>query len=51
MSTVGMNTVANMVGVMIASIENWMSVVQYVECILRLKKRDLEATEDVVTSL
>ena len=32
---------------MIASRENWTSVANYVERILRLKKRDLEAAEHV----
>ena len=39
--------VTNSVGVMITSRENWDPVVNYVERILRLKKRDIEAAEDV----
>ena len=50
MSIVGTITFANIVEIMIANTENWTSVVKYVECILRLKKRDLEATEHVTTS-
>ena len=42
-SIIGTITVANIVGVTIAIRENWASVVNYVERILRLKKRDLEA--------
>ena len=38
---------ANIVGVMIASRENWASVANYVQPILRLKKRDLEAAKHV----
>ena len=36
----------NIVGVMIVSTENWASVTNYVERILRLKKRDLEGVEN-----
>ena len=39
--------VTNIVGVMIPSRENWTSVANYVERILMLKKRDLEAAEHV----
>lgn len=46
-SIVGTITAANIVGVMIASSENWTSVVNYVERILRRKKRDLEAAEQI----
>ena len=49
-SIVGLITAANIVGVMTASSENWTSVVNYVERILRLKKRDLEAAERVSMS-
>ena len=38
MSIIGTITAANIVEVIIASIENWTSVVKYVECIQRLKK-------------
>ena len=38
-------TAANIVGVISTSMENWDSVANYVERILRLKKRDLEAAE------
>ena len=37
----------HIVGVMIASRKNWPSVANYVERILRLKKRDLEAVKHV----
>ena len=49
-STTGTITTANIVGVMIASRDNWASVANYVERILRLKNRDLEAVELVGTS-
>ena len=39
-SIIGTITAANIVGIMIASNENWASVANYVECILRQKKRD-----------
>ena len=42
-----MITIANFVGVVIANRENGVSVVNYVEQILRLKKRDLETAEHV----
>ena len=42
-------TGANIVGVMIARRENWASVVNYVERILRLNKRYLETAEHVGT--
>ena len=42
MSTIETSTAANIVGVMIASRENCSSVANYVERILRLKKRDLD---------
>ena len=38
---------ANIVGIMITSRENWASVANYVERILRLKKREIEAVEHV----
>ena len=44
-SIIGTITAANIVEIMIASRENWASVANYVEHILRLKKRDLEAAE------
>ena len=47
MSTIGTTTAVNIVGVMIAIRENWASEANYVERILRLKKRDLEAAERV----
>ena len=40
-SIIGTITVANIVGVMMASRENWGSVANYLERILRLKKREL----------
>ena len=40
-------TTANIVVVMIASRANWASMANYVEQIVRLKKRDLEAAEHV----
>ena len=42
-TAIGMITAANIIGVMIASRENWASVPNYMERILRLKKRDLKA--------
>ena len=42
-SIIGTIMAANIVGVMIASRYNWASMPNYVERILRLKKRDLEA--------
>ena len=50
MSVIGTITAANIVGFMIASRENWASLTNYVERILRLKKRDLEAAEHVGVS-
>ena len=47
LSIIGTTTAVNIVGVMIASREKWASVKKYVERILRLKKRDLEAAEHV----
>ena len=47
MSVIGTITAANIVGVVIASRENWASVANYVQRILRLKKRDLQAAERV----
>ena len=47
MSIIGTITAGNIVGVMIASRENWASLANYVERILGLKKRDLEAAEYV----
>ena len=44
---IGTITAANIVAVIIASRENWALVACYVERILRLKKRDLEAEEHV----
>ena len=44
-SAIGTITAANIVGVMDASRENWASVANYLERILMLKKRDLEAAE------
>ena len=41
---IGKIMASSIVGVMIASKENWASVANYVEQILRLKKRDLEAS-------
>ena len=38
---------ANIVGVMIAGWEIWASVSKYMERILRLRKRDIEATAHV----
>ena len=49
MSIIGMITATNIVGVVIARRGNWASVANYVERILRLKKRDLEAAEHVGT--
>ena len=46
-TSIGTITAANIVDVMIASRENWSSVANYVERILRLKKKDLEAAEQV----
>ena len=46
-SIIGTITAANIVGVMNASKKNWASVGNYVELILRLKKRDLEAVQHV----
>ena len=46
-SIIGMITAANIIGVMISSGENWISVANYVERISRLKKRDLKAAEHV----
>ena len=45
MSTIEPITAANIVGVMIASIENWASVANYMERIIRLKKSGIEAAE------
>ena len=50
MPTVGTIMVANIVEIMISNIEKWTSVVKNVEFILRLKKRDLEPTEQLGTS-
>ena len=47
LTTSFMVRLGNIIGVMIASRENWASVANYVERILRLKKRDLEAAEYV----
>ena len=49
MSTIGTITTANIVRVMIASRKNCTSVANYVERILRLKKRNVGAVENVVT--
>ena len=46
-STIRQITATNIVGIIIASRENWFSVANYVERILRLKRRDLEAEEQV----
>ena len=46
-SIIGTIMAANIVGVMIASRVNCPSVANYVEWILRLKKRDLYAAEHV----
>ena len=46
-STIGMITAANNIGVMIASRKKWASVANYLERILRLKKRDFEAAKQV----
>ena len=46
-STIGTITAAKIVGLLIASRENWVSVANYVEQILRLQKRDHEAAEHV----
>ena len=43
----GTITVANIVDVMITSRENWASVANYLERILRLKKRNLETAKHV----
>ena len=43
MSTVGTIKDTNIVEVMIANTKNWTSVMQYGECILKLKQRDFEA--------
>ena len=40
-------TAATIIGVMMATRENWASVANYMEPILRLKKRDLGAAERV----
>ena len=45
-SKIGTITIANIAGVMFTSRENWASLANYVEGILRLK-RDLEAAEHV----
>ena len=45
MSIIGTITAANIVGVMIASRENWTLVATYAERILGLKKRDIEAAK------
>ena len=47
MSIIGTIKATNIVGVIIASKENWASVAKCVERILKLKKRDLEAAEHV----
>ena len=44
-SIIGTTTATNIVRVMILSRENWASVVNYVNRILRVYKRDLKATE------
>ena len=49
MSIIGTLTAANIVGVLIPSRENSASVANYVESILKLKKRDLEAAEHMDT--
>ena len=46
-STIGTITAANIAGVMIASRKNWTLVANYVERMLRLKKRDLEVVEQI----
>ena len=46
-SIMGTITVANIIRVMIASWENWELVANYMERILRLKKRDLKAVVQV----
>ena len=46
-STIGTNSTANIVGVMIRTSENWTAVANYLERIPRLNKRDLEAAEHV----
>ena len=45
----GTNTTANIVGVMLATREKWASVANYVDRILKLKKRYFEAAEHVGT--
>ena len=47
MSIIGTITDANIVGVMIANRKNRASVANYMERILKLKKRDHEAAEHV----
>ena len=42
-----MITATNIVGTIIASKENWASVTNYVERILKMKKRVLEAAEHI----
>ena len=44
-SIIRTNTAANIVAFMIVSRKNWASVANYLERILRLKKRDPEASE------
>ena len=46
---IGSFTAANIVGVIIASREKWASMVNYVERILTLKKRDPKAVKHVGT--
>ena len=41
---------ANIVGVMIANMENWASVTNYEDRIIRLQKRDLEGAEHLNAS-
>ena len=49
MSIIGTITAADIVGIMIARRKYWVSGANYVDSILRLKKRDLEAAEHVDT--
>ena len=46
-SIIGTITAANIVWIMIASMENWASVANYLERILKLNKSGLEAAEHV----
>ena len=47
-SAIGTITIANIIDVMIANRENCKSVANFVERILRLNRRDLEAAENVI---